>query len=489
MSESVSENLRGVLIQFFHWNYSTDGILWKELKSKSKDLFNAGFTAVWLPPAYKGWGGKQDVGYGAYDLYDYGEFDQKETVRTKYGNKKEYIEAVKYARKIGLNIYADIVLNHKMGADKKEAVKSIVVNPENRNITIGDYQEREHWTVFDFPGRNGKYSDMKWNKSHFDAVKEYGTIYKIKNKNFETHVDDENANYDFLMGCDLDMDSEELQEEIKKWTEWSYNTINVDGFRLDAVKHIRSFYFMNWLKNIREYTGRKLFAVGEYWSGNISKLRHYINETQGKISLFDIPLHFNFHNASKQGKTYDLRTILNNTLVKENPQSAVTFVDNHDTQALQSMESLVEAWFKPLAYALILLRDEGYPCVFYPDYYGAYYKGTKNNYEYEIWMASHKWLLDKFLQVRKEYTYGMRRDYFDNEDIIAWTFEGDNEHKSSAIIMSNNESGKKWMQTNIANTEYSDITGHIQRKIFTNDHGWAEFSCRGSSVSVWIETG
>ena len=42
--------------------------------------------------------------------------------------------------------------------------------------------------------------------------------------------------------------------------------------------------------------------------------------------------------------------------------------------ALQALESWVEPWFKPLAYALILLRREGYPCVFYPDYYGAEYE-------------------------------------------------------------------------------------------------------------------
>jgi alpha-amylase len=49
-------------------------------------------------------------------------------------------------------------------------------------------------------------------------------------------------------------------------------------------------------------------------------------------------------------------------------------VSNHDTQPLQSLESVVEAWFKPLAYALILLRKDGYPCVFAADYYGAEYK-------------------------------------------------------------------------------------------------------------------
>lgn len=45
----------------------------------------------------------------------------------------------------------------------------------------------------------------------------------------------------------------------------------------------------------------------------------------------------------------------------------MTLVANHDTQPLQALEAPVEAWFKPLAYALILLRENGVPSVFYPD--------------------------------------------------------------------------------------------------------------------------
>ena len=69
--------------------------LWNELSEKAKDIANLGITAVWLPPAYKGIAGKDEVGYGAYDLYDLGEFDQKNTIKTKYGSKDEYINAIK----------------------------------------------------------------------------------------------------------------------------------------------------------------------------------------------------------------------------------------------------------------------------------------------------------------------------------------------------------------------------------------------------------
>ena len=110
----------GLMVQFFEWNLPDDGKLWKNVASEAQKLKTAGVTAVWLPPAYKGAFGSKDVGYSVYDLYDLGEFNQKGSVRTKYGTKKEYLEAIKALHDKGINVYADIVLNHKMGADQVE---------------------------------------------------------------------------------------------------------------------------------------------------------------------------------------------------------------------------------------------------------------------------------------------------------------------------------------------------------------------------------
>jgi len=85
----------GTILQFFHWYYPTDGSLWKKIKEESPKLAELGFTAIWLPPACKGTNGTFSIGYDIYDLYDLGEFDQKGSVRTKYGTKKEYLDAIK----------------------------------------------------------------------------------------------------------------------------------------------------------------------------------------------------------------------------------------------------------------------------------------------------------------------------------------------------------------------------------------------------------
>ena len=95
-------------------------------------LADAGFTAIWLPPAYKGQAGVNDIGYGVYDTYDLGEFDQKGAVPTKYGTKDEYLAAVAALKAAGIDVMADVVLNHRMGANASEDVLALKVDPANR---------------------------------------------------------------------------------------------------------------------------------------------------------------------------------------------------------------------------------------------------------------------------------------------------------------------------------------------------------------------
>ena len=110
------------MMQYFEWYIKPEEKLWKKVIDEAKNLEKLGITDVWLPPAYKAAGGKQDPGYGVYDLYDLGEFNQKGSIETKYGTKDEYLKAIDELHKNNIRVYADIVLNHKMGADESEVV-------------------------------------------------------------------------------------------------------------------------------------------------------------------------------------------------------------------------------------------------------------------------------------------------------------------------------------------------------------------------------
>jgi alpha-amylase len=482
------------MLQCFHWYTPGGGSLWKKLAESSEALSAAGFTALWLPPAYKGNGGGHDTGYGVYDLYDLGEFDQKGSVATKYGTKDEYLAAIEAAHRNSLAIYADIVLNHRMGADEQEQVLATPYERNNRREAKGPQQEISVYTRFTFPGRNERYSDFKWMWHHFDAVDhaadhpdDHDTIYVFEGKQFDDYVSDEFGNYDYLMGCDLDFGAEEVRQELGDWGRWYLDTTGIDGFRIDAVKHIPSWFFPQWLSDMRAHAERDLFAVAEFWDPSLETLLAYVEQTEGTLSLFDVPLHFKFHQAGIEKQDFPLAEIFTDTLVERAPEHAVTFVANHDSQALQALESVIEPWFKPLAYALILLRREGYPCVFIADYEGAHYTDTGNDgNEYTIDMPSFKKLIETMLSLRTRGLGGVQHDYFDHQNTIGWTFEGDDEASALAVLMSNGDSGSKRMATGRANRVFTDATGNVEGQIETDSEGVGEFRCNGASVSIWV---
>ena len=488
----------GTMIQYFHWYLPNDGNLWKQIKEDATHLKDLGFSTVWFPPAFKGSSGGYGVGYGIYDLYDLGEFNQKGSVRTKYGTRQEYIDAVDAVHASGMRVMVDIVLNHKAGGDKKEKFKVVKVDANNRNKVISAPFDIEAYTKFTFPGRNKKYSEFEWNYMCFNGV-DYAAdinetgIFRILSSygdSWEKMISDEKGNYDYLMFNDINYRNPAVNEELQRWGRWYWDQVHFDAVRLDAVKHITPSFYLDWLHKLRESTWHELFAVGEYWApGHLNLLLEYIKDTNNEMSLFDSSLHNNFYNASNKRNNYDMRRIFDETLVKALPEKAVTVVANHDTQPLQALEAPVEGWFKPIAYALILLREEGYPCVFYPDLYGTHYKDKgKDGNEHEIWLAKVD-DLENMLHVRVSNAYGAQRDYFDHPNCIGWTREGDNDHRGCAVVLSNGDNGNKNMEIGkrYAGKKFIDKLGKNPAEVAINNDGWGNFFAPAGSVSVWVE--
>lgn len=484
------------MIQFFHWYSEGNGKLWKQAEKQAKYLSELGITSVWFPPAYKGTNGGYSVGYDAYDLFDLGEFDQKNSAATKYGTKDDYKKAIQSLKKNNIQVIVDIVLGHKAGGDELEKFKAVKVDENNREKIISSEIEIESYTKFTFPGRGKKYSDFEWNFTCFSGVDyaegEDSHIYKIKSEygdDWEEMIDDEKGNYDYLMFNDIEHRNPHVREELNKWAKWYFDETDFDGVRLDALKHISFDFYKEWLTMLRSNSGKNIFAVGEYWApGQLNLLQKYIEATEGCMSLFDSSLQNNFYTASKEGGSYDLRNILSETLTETDPMHSVSLVDNHDTQPLQDLEAPVEAWFKPLAYALILLREKGYPCIFYPDLFGAHYKDNdREGNEQEIFLDKVDGI-EELLKARKENAYGVQRDYFEDANCLGWIREGDEEHQGCAVVLSNKDFYEKPMKMGekyIGKTFY-DALGRSQEKVEIREDGWADFPVPAGNVSVWI---
>ena len=200
----------------------------------------------------------------------------------------------------------------------------------------------------------------------------------------------------------------------------------------------------------------------------------------------------------------------NGTLTAERPELAVTFVENHDYEYGRGYGSHVEEWFKPLAYAFILLREGGYPCVFFPDYYGSsdwyegetlWHRGQKPGREY----------LDLLLKLRKQFALGEER-YRAERDVAGWTRLGGVPGAKGAMAVVVNSAygavksirleterpGRRFYHLAtmkltgggfVAARGRYDVYGDKAEGLWTDAGGRADFLADGGSASVWIEDG
>ncbi|PCR99677.1 alpha-amylase [Lactococcus fujiensis] len=473
------------ILQAFEWYLPADSQHWKNITNLIPDLHKLGITGLWLPPASKAASGVEDVGYGTYDLFDLGEFDQKGTVPTKYGTKDDYLELINQLHEHEIEAYADIVFDHMMGADETEVIKADVQAEDDRLNEVESDKTVEVWTKFTFPGRQGKYDDYVWTWHNFtgvdyDAKTETNEILEFEGHEWDEEVDSENNNFDYLMGDDLDFSVPETSAQLEKWGKWFVDTTNIDGFRLDAVKHIDFEYFGGWLAERSKQMGRDPFVVGEYWTDDLGKLNYYFEKAEGKIPLFDVPLHFNFDKAASSEGEFDMRGIYADTLVATHPELAVTFVDNHDTQEGQALQSWIQPWFKEQAYSLILLRQKGTPTVFWGDLYGIPAREVDpvgDNLRRMIALRGHSEFLSEY-------------DYFDDADLLGWTntIKLNGEKTGLATTLTNSKGGAKYMivDKSEAGKVYSDLLGRHTEPVTLDDKGGAEFYVDDATASVWI---
>lgn len=479
--------MNGIMLQAFEWYMPDDGNHFNYLKEQLDFLKNIGITSIWLPPFCKATG-TNDVGYGIYDLFDLGEFDQKGSVRTKYGTKEQLHELINKAHELGISIYADAVLNHKAGADETEKFMAVKVDSNNRTDELEEAREIEAWTKFTFPGRQGKYSEFQWNHNHFSGV-DYDQlsgdngIYKIlgDNKGWSWSVASEKGNFDYLMFADIDHNNQDVRGEIFYWAKWLINETQINGFRFDATKHIDASFMEDFRNYINTEIKNDFYSVAEYWMTDKAALEDYINKTNGSIDLFDVPLHYNLVQASNSGSSYDMRKIFDNTLVASNPLIAVTFVDNHDSQEGQALESWVKPWFKEHAYALTLLRKDGYPCVFWGDLFGI---GDKSQY------GGMGDKIVKLIELRRDYAFGSQDDYFRDEHTIGFVRNGEDGHPGRlAVVMTNGDMDTLSMFVGLdqKGKTYADKLGNNQAQVIIKDDGFGDFPVSPGSVSCYVE--
>ena len=140
-----------------------------------------------------------------------------------------------------------------------------------------------------------------------------------------------------------------------------------------------------------------------------------------------------------------------------------------------------DRFFKFHAYAMILLRAKGMPCVFYGDLYGTLGKRPEP--------PACDGKLPSLILARKLYAYGEQRDYFDSPTSLGWTRLGTQDRRDGcAVVMSVWQPSRKKMYvgSDKAGQAWADILGHWTEDVVIDRKGYGDFGCSGRSVSVFV---
>lgn len=295
-------NYGGVMLQSFAWNGYTynNKSLWAGITNDA-DTLSKYFDLIWAPPS--GYPNTTSGNMGYYPIYwlnqtsAFGTEQQLRTMITTFKNK-------------GTGIIADVVINHKNGASS--------------------------WTDFanetKTGTKTGKTYKVTWSNPLNDICSgdEANTASNSPVKGKITGSADTGENDG---GCrDLDHTKTEVQNNIKTYLDFLKNEMGYTGFRYDMTKGYAGTY-----TRIYNEAANPTYSVGEYWDGNVSKVKSWIDATGKSSAAFDFPLKYliksSFSGSWQNLANYNSTSSSSSSLMGQQgySQYAVTFVDNHDT--------------------------------------------------------------------------------------------------------------------------------------------------------------
>lgn len=313
--EKVSDWPRGVTYEIFVQSFcdsDNDGIGdIKGMTSKLDYLADLGVEAVWLMPI------GPSPSYHKYDVTDY------YGVHPDYGTLEDYKEFIEEAHERGIKVVMDLVVNHS-GVDHpwfQEALRN--PNSPYRNYYV--------WAHKDDPEtqKEGKIiSGDSGNVNRWHKVANSDSLY-----------------YGYFYGGmpDLNFDNPKLRQEIFNVGKFWLEEVGVDGFRLDAARHIfpddRAEDSHRWWEEFRSEMRKvkdDVYLVGEVWA-SANEVAPYM---QGLPALFNFDIGGAIVNAVQQedaGMLVENHKKIRNFYKTVNPDYVdATFITNHDQNRIMS---------------------------------------------------------------------------------------------------------------------------------------------------------
>lgn len=291
-------------------------------------------SGIWLMPI------NASPSYHGYDVTDYF------AVHPEYGTMAEFQNLLEEAHQRGIRVIIDLVLNHTSVQHPWFQEANSDVNSPYRDYYIFEASS---------PGFNSPWGSEVWHRAADGGVY-YGVF------------------WDGMP--DLDYTNPEvtadMQEVIRFWLE----DIGVDGFRLDAIKHLIEDGHIQentpsthdwWQGFFDYYTGinPEALTVGEAWSATSEVVKYIGDEV-------NIAFEFDLAGDMIQSARRDTNTLIagahDNVTSNFPPHQYAVFLTNHDQDRV--MSQLLGNVDRAKSAASLLLTGPGVPFLYYGEEVG-----------------------------------------------------------------------------------------------------------------------
>lgn len=298
-------------------------------------LSDLGVTGLWLMPIFP------SPSYHGYDVTDY------YAVNPQYGTLDDFKTLLAEARKRNIRVVIDLVINHT--SDQHPWFRDAKRDKNSK------YRDWYIWSETDL-GYKGPWNQRVWHSSTT------GFYYGIFTANMP----------------DLNYNNPKVTKEMDKVVSFWLKDVGVDGFRLDAAKHLiehgstqqNTSATHEWYKKFRTYYKKvnpQAMTVGEISGDPPSVLASYTSGDQLDL-VFDFSLANAFIVSANNGSaSYTVNALKADEKLMPGRQYA-SFSANHDQDRV--MSQLRGDVDKAKVAASLLLTSPGVPFIYYGEEIG-----------------------------------------------------------------------------------------------------------------------
>lgn len=321
------------------------------LTSRLDYLDDLGVGAIWLMPIMP------SPSYHKYDVTDY------KGIHPDYGSTEDFKKFVAEAHKRGIQVIIDLILNHS-GSDHPWFIEA----SKGKDNPYRDY--------YVWAKRDSIKTQISKKATAFDSdnIRQWHPV------NGDT-ISEQFYGYFWAGMPDLNFDNQKVKDEFVDIGKFWLVEIGVDGFRLDAARHIfptdragDNHAFWVWFRSEMEKIKPNVYLVGEVWT-SAKEVAPYL---KGLPALFNFDMGYAITSVVNAGqdsiglvKKYKEINDYYKTITPDYIDA--TFLKNHDQNRILS--ELGDDEGKARVAFSILMSLPGTPYVYYGEEIGM--KGTK----------------------------------------------------------------------------------------------------------------